>query len=174
MKRLTIPRVLAIGAVLLALAIGCSRGSGGGDSPTTPELPRETHNVVISIGPGVASGGEIVFPVEFADAVDLYAFSFRIGFDPSGLRPAGVEWSETLGEHDATFHLTNQQGFLPLAFARYDGIRGLDGAGALCTLRFAVLDPGRATPWIIADPAYLVAFNAFGEPLNLLPGGEAQ
>jgi hypothetical protein len=173
MKRLTFPRSIATGVILAFLALGCAGGSGDGE-PTTPSLPREGGRVILSLGTAGELGGRIEIPVDFAEAVDLYALSFRVGFDPEGLRPESVEWSDVVGDEGATFELVNQPGIIPLALVRLDGNRGIEGSGILCVLRFEVLDPGRASPWIVADPGFLVAYDSLKRPVALVVGGEAR
>ncbi len=171
MNRLSPVRVLALGAIILFLTLGCSHRSG---SPMAPDDVGDLAGGTISLGTPVVDGDGISVPVEFSGAVDLYALSFRVGFDPEKLSPVAVEWSDELGEEDSTFQTLDRKGFVPLAFVRFNGISGLRGNGRLCTLRFRRLGEQDSTPWIIADREYLVAYNALRSRLILDVGGEAR
>jgi len=172
MKRLTIPRLVATGAILVAIIVGCS---GGGSKPTAPpDQLRAVSDVVLTLGQVTRNGNEISVPVEYSGAVNLRALSLRAGFDPAGLRPMEVKWGETVTDKDSTFQLLDRDGFLPLALVTFDDSACLNGSGTLCTLKFTVLDSERAKPWIIADPAYLVAKGPQGQPLNMTVGGESR
>jgi hypothetical protein len=173
MKRLSVPRVMVLCAILAWMVCGCSGGSG---SPTAPPLQenRETAGGVLTLESPVVSGDEISVAVEYSDAHDLYAMSFRIGFDSDGLRPVGVEWGDIVGDEDSTFQFLNAGGIVPLAFARFSGLPGIDGNGTLCTVRFRILDPERTDIGIIQDPDYLVARDSMGRPLTLAAGGESR
>jgi len=159
-------------AILAWLIYGCSGGSG---SPTAPPLDeiRDTVGGVLTLGSPVISGDEIAVSVEYSDAYDLYAMSFRVGFDPAGLRPVGVEWGDIVGDEDSTFRFLNADGIVPLAFARFSGLPGIDGSGTLCTLRFRILDPQSSDVRIIPDMEYLVARDSMGRPLTLTVRGES-
>lgn len=173
MKRLFIPRLVIFCAIVALLVYGCSGGSG---SPTAPPLQdgREIAGGVLSLGSPEISAGEVTVPVEFSDAYDLYAMSFRVEFDPDGLRPLDVEWGDFVGEEDSTFQFLNADGIVPLAFARFSGLPGIDGDGTLCRIRFRILDPGSADARILPDPDYLVARDSTGRPLTLTVGGESR
>ena len=174
MRRFNSLRYIAPVMLLLVLIISCSHGA---DSPAYPDLSdgdKEIASGTVSLGPVETIGNEISIPVEFSGVDDLYALSLRVGFDSEGLVPVNVEWSGIIGEEDATFQLLDRKGFLPLAFARLSGMPGIKGEGTLCTLRFSVIDPELANPWIISDEDYLVAYNAFGSRLNLETGGESR
>jgi hypothetical protein len=172
MKRLTILRLIATGAILVAIIVGCS---GGGSNPTTPpDQLRGASNVILTLGQVTQNGSEISVRVEYSGAVNLRALSFRAGFDPAGLRPMEVQWGEAVTDQDSTFQLLDRDGFLPLALVTFDDSVSLNGSGTLCTLKFTVLDGGRAKPWIIPDPAYLVAKGPQGQPLNMTVGGESR
>lgn len=174
MKWLALPRYVLFGLIALFIAYGCSHGSS---SPTTPgagELPRDPAGGTIFLGQFEQSGGELVVPVRFRDAVDLYAMSFRIGFDPSGLEPLRVDWGSRVEGEDSTFCLMDRPDFIPMAFSRFSIGRGLDGEGTLCMLRFRIINHDRAAPWIINNPEFLVARNSLGEHLTLKVGGDSQ
>ena len=173
MKRPLFLRFFASCAILAWLIMGCSGGSG---SPAEPPLndTRSAAGGTISLGAPVETGNEIAIPVEFSDACDLYAMSFRVGFDPDGLRPIGVDWTDVVGDEDSTFQLLDRRGFVPLAFARFSGLPGIAGDGDLCTLRFRILNREHAGVWIIPDEEYLVARDSMGRRLTLLAGGESR
>jgi len=173
MYRLRPLRFLATGVILAFLAVGCSHGSR---SPVSPDVPgdRSTAAATIALGAVVETGNEISVPVDYSDADDLYAMSFRVGFDPAGLVPVAVEWGRVVEEEDAIFHKLDCSGFVPLAFTRFSGLRGIGGDGTLCTLRFRVLDQERANCRLVADEDYLVAFSSLGERRTLRIGGEAR
>ena len=173
MKRLFVLRFLVLGVVLALLALGCSGGSG---SPLAPDPSDEDTRLAgtISLGTPVENGDELAIPIEFSDAEDLYGLSFRLAFVQDALSPVAVDWSGVVEQEDATFHMLNRRGFVPLAFTRYNGLRGLRGSGTLCTVRFRIRTQSRSRPWLIADDAYLVAYNSLGQRLRLRVGGEAQ
>jgi hypothetical protein len=171
MKRLTILRLLAIGVMLVAIAVSCS----GKGTPTTPaDQNNSKSTATLSLGDAIETGDEISVPVEYADASDLYSFSFRIGFDPAGLRPEEVMWDKSIGPDDSTFQMLDREGFVPMAIARLSGARGFDGSGTLCTMKFRVLDPNRARPWIIDDPNFLVGRDHTNRPCRMRVRGEAR
>jgi len=174
MKRFYFPRFVIVIAILIMLAVACSKGS---DSPLVPNDNSDSTDTLggrISLGIPVQDGDEVIIPVEFSGAVDLYAMSFRVGFGPNGLEPVGIQWSNQVGEEDATFSHLNQHNYVPLAFARYSGMPGLDGHGTLAHLRFRILDPNYDGPWIIRDRQFLRARNSIGVELRLEVGGDSR
>ncbi len=173
MKRLCFLRSIAAGVILVLLALGCS---GGSDSPASPGLTdsRTVSITTIALGDAEIAGDELTIPVLLDGINDIYAISFRIGFDPNALMPIGVDWTDSLEDEDATFQMLDRSGFVPLAFARFSGNPGLEAKGTLCTVRFRVIDPENATSWIVPDDSYLVAYNYLGDRLNLQTGGEAR
>jgi len=164
-------RVPAVLILISILILGCS----GGKSPVVPNNPKDAQSIVLSLGilsPAPAQGAEVTVPVLIADAHDLCAFSFRVQFDPEGLRPVAADWGTFKGETDVVFNPLDKPGLLPLAYARLDG-GGFKGDGTVCTLKFTVLDPSRTNLRIMKDPKYLVAYDPSHTPLNLTVGGEA-
>jgi len=171
MKWFRLLRMIAPGVMLALLIFGCS---GGGGNPVTPEVQDSSRNAVggvLTLGEPVDTGDEILIPVEYSQAEDLYAFSFRVGFDSEGLEPAGIEWGEMIQPEDSKFHLLNRCEYIPIAFARFDSLGGMNGTGILCTLRFRMKDRDRAEAWIIDDEEFLVARNSIGNRLRLEVGG---
>jgi ribosomal protein S6E (S10) len=171
MNRFSLPRLVVIGTVLVWIALGCSHGS---NNPVSPGEDNRTADVSITIGPATEEAGEIVYPVTLEGVKDIGALSFRIGFDPDGLEPAGVEWGGMVREDDATFGLMNRRGFVPLAFARMSGSGGLNADGELCRMRFRIRDHERVRAWLVDDPGFLVAKNSFGHRLRMRVRGEGQ
>ena len=166
-KWVRIPAALVLISILI---FGCS----GGGSPSEPNIPRDQEAIVLSLGtlsPEPIPGSEVTIPVFVTDAQDLYAFSFRVEFDPNGLRPVDVDWGGFKGETDVVFNPLDRQGFLPLAYARLDG-GAFKGDGTVCILKFTVLDPSIINVRIIDDPEYLVAYDPSHVRLNLTVGGE--
>lgn len=174
MNRLALPRYVVIGLVALVIALGCSKGAHMPTLPGTDEQPRNPAGGTIYLGEFESSGDELIVPVLFRDAFDLYALSFRVGFDQTGLQPLRVEWGSRVEEQDSTFSVMNQHGFVPLAFSRFSVASGLTGEGTLCKLHFRFMDPTMATPWIIRDQEFLVARDSLGGHLTLNVGGDSQ
>ena len=160
-------------AALLLISImlfGCSGGN-----PSEPIVPRNQEGITLTLGilsPEPAQGVEVTIPVLVSDAENLYAFSFRVEFDPAGLKPVDVNWGDFKGETDATFNPLDRPGLLPLGYSRLDG-RGFNGDGTVCTFKFTVLDPTRINIRIVDEPGYLVAYNPAHEILDLVVGGES-
>jgi hypothetical protein len=169
MTRLTFLRFFAMASVLVAVVIGCSGGGGGPVAPVDQQSPDRV--IGIALGDIVQSGNELTAEVRFTGAVDMHALSFRVGFDPAGLKPVEVTWSDAVTVEDSTFQLLDRDGFVPLAMATFGGFGSLNGDGSLCTVRFTILDATKSAPWIIPDPAYLVARDSAGQPLSLVAGG---
>ncbi len=174
MKRFYLMRFIATGVVIAALVVGCSGGSNSPLAPDTSTGPRSTAGGTILLGDPIETAGEISFPVEYSGADDIYALSMRIGFDPDGLEPVGIEWGESVGNDDSTFHHMHRPSFVPLAFARFNGGMGLAGEGRLCTLRFRIRNRERVRAWIIPDEEFIVAYNSYGDRLHLSVGGDAR
>jgi hypothetical protein len=174
MSRLALPRYVVTGLVAILLALGCSNGRSTPTSPNTNEQPRDIAGGILFFGEFETSGDELIVPVLFRGANDLYAFSFRMGFDPSGLQPLRVEWGSIVEEQDSTFCMMDQPGFVPLAFSRFSIASGLSGDGTLCRMHFKILDPAFSAPSIITDQDFLVARNSIGEHLTLSVGGDPE
>ena len=174
MKRFTIPKFLATGVILVSILVGCSHGSGGPTDPGFPDGTNDTPDFTIRLVQGAETANEIEFTVELDDVVDVSALSFRIGFNAESLEPVSVEWGNLVDEEDATFHLLNRPGFVPLAFARMNGLSGLDSGGRLCTLRFRIRSRERVRAWVIDDPEYLVARDSLGRRLRMRVGGDGR
>jgi len=174
MKRLSVVRYIAIGALVLIFAINCS---GGSDSPVVPDNEdsgRMADAGSVGFGEFEISGDEIIFPVEYSDASDIYAMSFRVGYDSDFLEPVAVEWSSELINEDSTFHMLDRDGYIPLAFARYAPSGGLTGNGELCRLRFRMLGGESRNPWVIGDEEFLVARDSLGRHMRLRVRGGAR
>jgi len=174
MKRFYLMRFIAIGALIVALALGCS---GGSNSPLSPDASDDSRSIAggtILLGVKIEVGDEISIPVRYSGTDDLYAVSMRIGFDPDGLEPVAVEWSDVVGNDDSTFRHLNHHEYVPLAFARFNGGRGLSGEGTLCTIRFRIRDRDRTRAWLIPDEEFIVASNSLGDRLHLHVGGDAR
>jgi hypothetical protein len=165
MKRLTVTRLFATGILLVAIAIGCSSGKG----PLSPE-PSRQNSMFLSLGNVEQNGNEITIEVNYSRAVELRALSFRLGYDPQGLKPVDIQWND-LSPDDSTFQILNRDGFLPLAIAAFGRPIGIDGNGTLCTIKFQVLDPSRGGVHIIDDPAFLVAKDLTGTSIDMSVGG---
>jgi len=171
MNRFFFPRLVVLFITVAILPLACSKGSS---SPTAPENPRDVSTIQLRLGISEVQDDILSVPVEYSEAEDLYAISFRIGFDITGLQPDSVEWNETLMEDNGTFQMLDRVGFMPLAFARFDGGTGIDGSGELCRLKFRILDPEKSNPWIISDPDFLVARNSRGDRMKISTGGESR
>ena len=167
MCRFSILRSICVGLLFVAVLVGCA---GGGD-PVVPDQEREASSVRIFLGELVDEGDTIVVPVEFADAEDLYAFSFRVGFQQGCVEPLEVEWVSPSGEDISTFYLLDRPGFVPVAVANFTGEPGLSGNGTICRLRFRVLRRECMSPWLVDDPEYLVARDHHGRALRMRVGG---
>ena len=168
MNRLTLPRLLFTGAVLVVLIVGCS----GGGSPSLPS--DQNHSLAgptLILGDITQTGDEITVAVEYTGAKNVRAMSFRVGFDSNQLQPVNVDWSPSVSDQDSCFEMMDRPGFLPLAMARLGDPDGLSGDGVLCRLRFKVLDARHRNPWIINERGYLVAKDVIGRPLDLCVGG---
>ena len=174
MKRFYIPRYLIAVAFFIVLAVACSKGSNSPVAPTDDTNNGDSLGGKISLGMPIETGDEIAYPVQFGEAADLYAMSFRVGFEPSGLEPIGVEWSDEVGEEDATFHVCDQRDFVPLAFARYSGMPGLQGHGTIAFVRFRIISRDHRHPWIINDVRFLKARDSVGNNLRLESGGDSR
>ncbi len=150
-------------------------GCGGGGSPSSPGSPGHNgESINLSFGnlSGEPSAGtEITIPVVVTNASELYAFSFRVEFDPAGAEAMDVDWGEFKSDTDVVFSPLDQPGMLPLAYSSLDGL-GFEGNGTVCTLRFRVLDAARFHLKLVSQPDYLVAYNFRHERLNLTAGGE--
>lgn len=167
MNRFFTTRFIIFGMVLLFLAIGCS----GGGNPTEPGIDKNAAEFTISLGESQIQGDELIVPVLIDGTADLNAMSFRIGFEHDGLVPLAVEWGLMLMEGDSMFYVLDRDGFVPLAFARMEGIRGIDGSGEFCRLRFRIRNHERRRIWIIDDPDYLVAYDSLKRRMRMRPGG---
>ena len=166
MKRFRLLCFFIVSGIAITLSVQCSHRSG---SPTVPDLSNNKNHVAayVSFGQPEESNGELIVPVNFSDANDLYAASLRVSFDPSGLKPVEVDWTGSLTENDSSFDLTDRDGFVPLAFARLKGVRGFDGSGTLCKLKFSILNGDRKEIRIIDDPEFLLAYNGIGSKMHL-------
>ena len=170
MKRFYFSRYITVIVILISLAVACSNGS---DSPLSPDDndQSELPGGRISLGIPIDDGSELVIPVDFSEAEDLYAMSFRIGYESQGLELIDVEWDNIVGDEDATFHNRHQRNFVPLAFARYSGMPGLRGHGTLARLRFRIKNQNYSDPWIIRDREFIRARDSLGNELRLEIGG---
>ncbi|MFH1675660.1 MAG: cohesin domain-containing protein [bacterium] len=173
MKNFKLLWFLIVSGIALTLSVQCSHGSG---SAVIPDLADNKDNVaaIFSLGESVESDGEMIVPVNFSDANDLYAASLRVSFDPGGLEPIEVDWTGSLSENDSSFDLLDRDGFVPLAFARLKGIRGFDGSGTLCRLKFKILNRDRMKIRIIDDPQFLPGYNSLGSKMHLGLRGDAK
>jgi hypothetical protein len=164
-------RILLALAVLAIVLHGC----GGGGSPSSPGAPtHDPDSIHLTFGDlsgDPVAGYEVSIPVLVTNASELYAFSFRIEFDPAGAQPVDVDWGSFKGETDVVFNPLDKPGLLPLAYSRLDGF-GFEGDGTVCELKFRVIDPARFNLKIVSAPEYLVGYNLSHERLNLTAGGE--
>ncbi len=174
MKLTSVVHFIAFAVIFACMIVSCSKGSGSPVVPGTTTDSRVVSGGIIALGSPEISGDVVSYPLEITNADDLYAFSFRVGFDQTGLSPVNIEWTELVTDEDAVFTLLDRPGFIPVAYSKFSGNYGLTGDGILCTVTFNVLDPENSTPWIIGDEDFLVAKNNFGDSVILEAGGEVQ
>lgn len=172
MKRFAFLRIVAVTVVLFTIMLGCSDNSS---SPVSPDQQlREASTTDISLDNFTQTGQTISVPVKFSKAKNLCGLSFRLGFDPEGLRPYEVKWGNIVEESDLTFQLLDRKGFVPLAYAGFANGKGLNGSGILCTVNFSIIDPQKSDVWIIDDPQYLVGKDSVGRNIRIRARGEGR
>jgi hypothetical protein len=159
-------------AMIFAAMIPLACNKGGSSVPTSPDSPREMTTAFIDIGDTSIEGDTLSVTVDYENALDIYALSFRMGYNPGQLSPVDVTWDEIVSSDDSTFDLLNQHGFVPLAFGKFDGNAGISGNGNLVTVKFNILDGNYESPWIINETEYLVGKDSTGSRINIMTGGD--
>ena len=103
---------------------------------------------VVPASPNVTVGSTFVVSVMASNVHDLFAVPLQMQFDSHVLALENVDSGNLLGRDGqdvALVHRDEGNGAVTISATRPPGSKGVDGQGAVCTLTFKALEPGKAT-----------------------------
>jgi general secretion pathway protein D len=123
---------------------------GPGAPPPPPPIPGQAR---LSLSPTpltVRPNADFTLTVQLENAADVFSVSpLRIKFDPAQVRLSDITAGALLGQATLVKDIRNDTGEATVTLTRAPGSSGVNGSGALATLRFTAVGTGSANVSIV-------------------------